>query len=275
MTRVDCRQLAPRITDLAGNHARSVRAITDAVSAGADVVVLPELATSGYVFASKDEARSAAITTENPILQDWQKAAGHAIVVGGFCERAGNALYNSAAVLDRSGLLAVYRKTHLWGSEKAVFTPGHEPPPVVPTRAGRIGVLICYDLEFPEMTRVLALRGAELIVAPVNWPLVDRPRGEHPPEVVIAMAAARTNRVPIACCDRTGTERGQEWTEGSCVIDESGWVRASAGNAASASIDLDLTRARTKRIGEHNDVFADRRPEFYRTVADETRPAQP
>lgn len=265
MTRIICVQLAPRIADLAGNHARSVAAIRDAVRAGADVVVLPELATSGYVFASRDEACSVAITAEHALFRDWQAAAGGAVVVGGFCERAGDRLYNSAALVDGSGLRTLYRKTHLWDREKLIFEPGDEPPPVVSTALGRIGVLICYDLEFPEMTRALALRGAELLAVPVNWPLLARPDGERPPEVIAAMAAARTNRIAIACCDRSGVERGQRWTEGTCVIDEDGWVRASAASDSQtlASADLDLAATRSKRISERNDVFADRRPPLY------------
>ena len=91
---------------------------------------------------------------------------------------------------------------------------------------GRVGVAICYDLEFPEVTRHLALRGADLVAVPTNWPLVPRPDGEHPPEVVIAMAAARVNRVAIACCDRTGTERGVQWTAGATIVGVDGWVLA-------------------------------------------------
>ena len=109
----------------------------------------------------------------------------------------------------------------------------------------RIGVAICYDLEFPEVTRRLALAGAELIAVPTNWPLVDRPPGERPPEVVIAMAAARVNRVAIACCDRAGTERGQRWTEGPTIIAADGWPVADAGaGEGAATADVDLARPR-------------------------------
>lgn len=219
-TRIVCRQLAPRIASLRANHEFSVGAIRESVAAEADVVILPELVTSGYVFTSREEATSVAIDPAHPLLADWaaEAARGPSLVVGGFCELAADGLlYNSAAVVDGSGLLAVYRKTHLWDSKKLIFEPGTQAPPVVETRLGRIGVLIGYDLEFPELTRSLALRGADLIAVPINWPLVDRPPGERPPEVIIAMAAARTNRIFIACCDRTGSERGQEWTAGTAV----------------------------------------------------------
>jgi 5-aminopentanamidase len=279
VTRIACVQLAPQLLDLPANHALTVAAIRDAVRAGADVVVLPELATSGYVFASADEAAAVAIGPEHALLADWaaEAARGDAVVVGGFCERGDDGrLHNSAAIVDGSGVLGVYRKTHLWDREKLVFAPGDTPPRVYDTRAGRIGVLVCYDLEFPELTRLLALEGAELIAVPTNWPLMDRPAGERPAEVQIGMAAARVNRVFIACCDRTGTERGQAWTAGTSVIDESGWVVATPGEegAAGAAIaDVDLARARDKQLTSLCDALGDRRPELYGALA--ATPAAP
>ena len=269
MTRVACQQIAPRIADLDANRERSVRAIRDAVDAGAGIVVLPELVTSGYVFHSEEEARSVAITPEHPLFADWAREAarGPAVVIGGFAEIGEDErLYNSAAVVDGSGVRAVYRKTHLWDTEKDIFTPGADPPPVVETPAGRIGVLVCYDLEFPELTRALALRGADLLAVPTNWPIVDRPPGERPPEVIIAQAAARTNRVFVACCDRTGTERGQEWMAGTTLIDEMGWVLAAVDGEGSAAADMDLPRARVKTLTERADTLLDRRPELYGDV---------
>ncbi len=264
MIRVACAQLAPRIGDLPANRARTLEAIRDARRQGADLLVLPELASANRYPDDAAEARSVAITTRDPLLADWAEAAGTLTVVAGFCELGDDgALYNSATVLDGDGVRAVYRKTHLWDREKLVFTPGSAPPPVVDTRAGRLGVLICYDLEFPELTRSLAIRGAEVIVAPVNWPLVPRPPGERPPEVVIAMAAARTNRVFAAICDRTGTERGQRWTAGTTIIDESGWVIAESTADTLVVADIDPHRARDKSLSEYNDALADRRPELY------------
>lgn len=264
-TRIACCQLAPVIGDTSSNHRASVAAVREAVAAGATLVVLPELVTSGYVFDSAAEASTVAITPDHPVFADWAAAAGGGVVVGGFCERGpGGTLFNSAALVDRGGVRAVYRKTHLWDREKLVFTPGDACPPVVPTSAGRIGVLICYDLEFPELTRTLALAGADLIAAPTNWPLAPRPDGERAPEVLNAMNAARLNKVAVACCDRTGTERGVRWTEGTCIVDEQGWVVSAVGpGVGTAGAELDPRLARDKRISERNDLMADRRPELY------------
>ncbi|MGH2858182.1 MAG: nitrilase-related carbon-nitrogen hydrolase, partial [Solirubrobacteraceae bacterium] len=222
MTRVVCHQLAPRVGSFEHNREVSCNAIAAAVRERADVIVLPELASSGYVFQSAQEAAAVAIARDDPLLHEWAQAAAHgeAVVVAGFCERGADGhVYNSAVVLDGGRVLGVYRKTHLWDREKLWFAPGDEPPRVFETSAGRIGVLVCYDLEFPEMPRQLALAGAELIAVPTNWPLGDRPAGQGPPEVTIARAAARVNRVFVACCDRVGTERGQEWTGGTTIVD--------------------------------------------------------
>lgn len=268
MTTIVCQQVAPRIADLQANRRLSLSAIADAVSAGADVVVLPELVTSGYVFESAEEAAAVALTPEDVLFEQWAAEAGDAVVVGGFAERGDDGLvYNSAIVVDRSGVVGVYRKAHLWDREKLWFAPGSDPPRVFDTPAGRIGVLVCFDLEFPEMPRMLALAGAELICVPTNWPLGERPDGERPPEVTIAMAAARVNRVAIACCDRTGTERGQHWTAGTSIVDEQGWVLASQTGAGQARADVDLMRSHDKRYTELADVVADRRPDIYRAVA--------
>ena len=267
MTRIACVQLAPTLGDLEANRQLSVTAVRAAVAAGADVVVLPELVTSGYVFRTVEEAAAVAITPAHPLFGEWADAAAatSAVVVGGFAEQGTDGhLYNSAALVDPSGVRAVYRKTHLWDEEKTFFTPGPDLPPVVETRVGRIAVLICYDLEFPELTRAAALGGADLITVPTNWPLGPRPPHERAPEVTIAMAAARVNHVAIACCDRTGTERGQQWTEGTSIVDENGWVVSAVGaGTGTATADLDLTLSRDKGMTVLAHALDDRRPELY------------
>ena len=271
MTRIVCQQLSPRVGEFETNRTLSLNAIAAAVQERAGVIVLPELMTSGYVFQSAQEAASIAIGAGDPLLREWAAAAsrGDAIVIGGFCERGDDGkIYNSAAVVGGSGVIGVYRKVHLWDREKLWFTPGDAPPQVFDTPQGRIGVLVCYDLEFPEMTRTLALAGAELIAVPTNWPLVDRPAGERPPEVTIAMAAARVNRVTIACCDRVGTERGEEWTGGTSIVDENGWVVASQTERGSAKALIDLTKSHDKSLTRLADVLGDRRPELYGAVCE-------
>ncbi len=179
-TVVACCQVAPRVGDLAYNRTLSERAIRSAANQGAQIVVLPELVQSGYVFNHRSEALSLAEPTEGPTLRLWEALARelNIVVVGGFCERLqGDELANSAALIDAQGLRAVYRKAHLWDAEREIFSAGNAAPPVVETVHGRIGMLICYDLEFPEWVRLPALAGADLLCAPVNWP--DGPRPPH------------------------------------------------------------------------------------------------
>ena len=264
LLRVACCQVAPVVGDLTGNLVAAQHAVRATAARGASVIVLPELVTSGYCFESPQEARSVALTTDSDELAELADAAPESVLVLGYAELGGDGqLYNSAVVFDRGHLVAEYRKVHLWDREQLVFRSGSAPPPVCDTSAGRIGVLVCYDLEFPEMTRSIALRGAELLAVPTNWPWVDRPEGAEAPEVVIAMAAARVNRMAIACCDRSGTERGQAWTEASAVSGPDGWIRARVDSTGCAVADLDPADSRLKRISARNDVLADRRPDVY------------
>lgn len=265
MTRIACAQLAPRIGDVDANLAAAAAAITAAVSAGAEIVVLPELMTSGYMFDDADEARAAALSADARAFSAWTAAAGDAVVIGGFCELgADGRVYNSALVIDGGTVVAHYRKTHLWDREKLIFTPGSQRPPVLATRHGVIAVMVCYDLEFAELTRQVALQGAELIAVPVNWPVMPTPAGERSGEVITAMSTARTNRVAVAVCDRTGAERGQQWAQASVIIDADGWVAASAGPGPGVAVaEVDLAATHDKKITEYVDLFADRRTDLY------------
>jgi 5-aminopentanamidase len=275
VTRVCCQQLDPVVGDLDGNRKRALAAIAEGVELGAEVIVLPELVTSGYMFESADEAASLAIAPDHEILGEWADAARrHGVVIaGGFAERGDDGLtYNSAAVVDPAGLRAVYRKLHLWDREKLWFAPGEHAPPVIETTVGKLSVVVCYDVEFPELTRMVALAGTQLLLVPTNWPLGPRPDGERPAEVVIAMAAARGNRMAVACADRAGVERAQPWTGCSTIIGADGWVAAEKAGADALTLgpvtaDLDLGLALDKRYTDLADAFADRRPALYATLA--------
>jgi predicted amidohydrolase len=268
--RVACLQIAPVVGDVEGNRRLARAAIGEAVDAGARLVILPELATSGYVFESSDEACACAEPAAGASLAAWSEEAarGDAVVVGGFCELGEDGhLYNSAAVVDGGGVLGVYRKIHLWDRERLFFEPGRECAPVLETPVGRVGVGVCYDLNFPEVARGLALAGADIVVLPSNLPRSPRPAGERPIEVTLAMATAHLNHVFVALCDRCGPERGVEWVGGSVVCDEWGWLLAGPPPDFGRGLvlaDCDFARARDKAWNERNDVFGDRRPDLYR-----------
>jgi len=269
---VACCQLAPQFGDIAANRDQAAAAVADAATHGAEVVVLPELMSSGYVFESQREARALAERPDGPTVTAWtQLAAEHnVVIVGGFCEAADMQVFNSAVLVDRSGLRCVYRKAHLWDAEPQWFAAGAAPPPVVVTQYGRIAVMICYDLEFPEWVRLPALDGAQLLCAPTNWPAYPRPDGERPSEVVRVQADAAVNRIFIAACDRVGAERGVEWVGGSVIVDADGWPLAGGSAStlpATLLAECDLDAALDKAASPNNDVLGDRRPELYERLA--------
>jgi predicted amidohydrolase len=272
VTHTACAQLAPVFGDVDANRARAAEAVESAAQAGADLVVLPELCTTGYAFADESEARELAEPADGPTLAEWRAlAAGHRVViVGGFCELdTKGATRNSALIVDPDGSSRVYRKTHLWDREQLTFVAGTEPPPVIDTSAGRVGVAICYDAFFPEVMRSLALAGAAVIAVPMNSPIVDAPTEPLAVEVVLALAAAHVNRVFVAQADRAGTERGIRWANASVICDPDGLLLAGpVTGPALLSAACDLERARDKALGARNDVLADRRPHLYAITKD-------
>jgi 5-aminopentanamidase len=224
-------------------------------------VVLPELCLSGYAFRDREEAAEAAVGRDSAVLGGWG-AVGPA-VVGGFCELGeGGQLFNSAAVVDGSGVRAVYRKAHLWARESEVFAAGTEPPPVVELRLGRVAAMVCYDLFFPEWARLAALAGAELLCVPANWPAEPRPPGERPMQIARAMVAAEANGLFVATCDRCGAERGEEWMGASAIAGPDGWPLATAPGPVPTTVaaDVDLEAA---RAAPPPGWRTDRRPELY------------
>src|SRR6202522_749411 len=200
-------QLALTVGEPDANREAARAAIAEAALAGARLVVLPELSDSGYLLADAGEARSlASPAAASATRTGWRsQASTHDLTIaGGFCELGTDGkLYNSAAIVDASGTLAVYRKVHLWDAEKEIFTPGDSAPPVVELPFGKVGLMICYDLEFPEWVRLAALSGADLIAAPVSWAAAGSPMppGERSGEVVAVQAAAAANGVFIAVAD--------------------------------------------------------------------------
>lgn len=271
MTNVACCQLPIVVGDQAGNRRRARAAVTAAAGAGARIVVLPELADSGYVFHDRAEAARYAEPADGATVREWTRLAGELdiVIVGGICELdPAEHVRNSAVIVDAGGLRAVYRKVHLWDREKLVFTPGDEPPPVVATEHGRISVLICYDVEFPEWVRRVALEGADLLCVPTNWPRFPRPPGERPMEAVRVQAAASANRIFVAACDRVGPERGVDWVGASIIVDPDGWPLAGPATGATGTLyaTCELDKARDKALTDLADIHADRRPDLYAPI---------
>jgi predicted amidohydrolase len=268
---VACVQFEPVIGDVAGNLAAMEERIRAARAGGAIVIVLPELADSGYVFNDLEEvSRLASRIPEGKSAQHLislaQELGIH--IVSGLAERDGENFYNSAILCGPEGYIGKFRKLHLWNREKLFFKPGDLGLPVFDTAIGKIGMAICYDGWFPEIFRQMTLRGAELICIPTNWvPMPGQDRTMEPMANILHKAAAHSNAVYIACADRIGVERGQPFIGASLIVGPTG--RPIAGPASydseeilSATISLsDLKTSRT--LSERNDVIADRRPDVY------------
>ncbi len=264
-------QMAPRVGHTAANVERSVRLIEEAAAQGASIVVLPELANSGYVFASRAEAFSLAEPVpDGPSTQAWAEVAQRCKVhvVAGIAERAGDCLYNAAVVLGPNGWLGTYRKLHLWGDEHLFFESGDKGLPVFHTELGRLGVLICYDGWFPETYRLLAMQGVDIVCMPTNWvPMPEQPADRPAMATTLAMANAHSNGLNIVCANRVGTERGQPFVGQSLIVGAQGWPLAGpashdAEEILYARINLKASR-RARHLNAFNDVLRDRRDDIY------------
>ena len=191
------------------NRERSIAAAESAFAKAADVVVLPELIVPGY-GTDATRMRDGAEAVDGPTVTAWSElAARHdGFVAGGLCERDGERLFNAAVLVGPDGLLLHYRKLHLFGHEKGPFTPGDLGLPVADTPVGRIGLCVCYDLRFVETARILALRGAELILVPTAWVTgFDKVRWDEDgmaPQAHGALLQANLNQVYIACASQAG-----------------------------------------------------------------------
>jgi predicted amidohydrolase len=270
--RIACARLAPVLGDVERNRRMTLDAIERAAADGAGLVVLPELCSSGYVFADRDQAAAAAEPADGPTVTAWAEAAARLgiVVAGGFAEVSGGDLYNSAALVDAAGVRAVYHKLHLWDREQLVFSAGDAPPPLVSTAAGRIGLGICYDLLFPELTRPLAVAGADVLVFPTASPLLGAAEGPWPMEVAVAATTAYVNRVFVAVADRCGAEPRSR--VGGRQRDRRS-RRTAAGGAARGrrrpghgGRGLPPGRGPRQALGERNDVLGDRRGDVLGSV---------
>ncbi|HEY2956011.1 MAG TPA: nitrilase-related carbon-nitrogen hydrolase [Candidatus Eisenbacteria bacterium] len=254
-------QGAPRFGRVEENLERGL-----ALAAGveADLVVLPELWSSGYVFSSHAEVESLAEDAERgPTARALHAAArrGRRHLVAGFPERHRGRFYNSALLVGPAGVKAVYRKLHLFEREQEWFSPGNLPLAVHRVGPARVGLLICFDWRFPETARSLALRGADVIAHPSN--LVFRN----------AQAAMLTrsieNRIYTVTANRTGVESRPggrvPFTGRSQIVDPDGRIVARAGvrETVARAAEADLARARDKSLTPRTHLFRSRRPRYY------------
>jgi predicted amidohydrolase len=271
MTRIACIQMEPNVGALDANVAKTLERLSAAHDNGAKIAVLPELCNSGYVFESREEAFSLAEPVpDGPTTRAWMGAAADygMIVVAGIAERAGKRLFNSAVAIGPDGYIDTYRKNHLWAAENLYFEPGDFGVPVWHTAYGRIAAAICYDGWFPEIIRMAAVQGADLLCIPTNWvPMPEQPDNLPVMANILAMSAAHSNSLFIAAADRVGIERNQPFLGRSIIVGYTGWPIAGPASAVDEDIiyaDIDLSDARRKRVlNEFNQPLRDRRIDLY------------
>lgn len=256
-------QTSPRFGAVAENLAEARALLGDEKP---DLLVLPELCSTGYVFRDRAEALALGETYPDGPTVRWAletSAATGGVVVAGYVERAGARVYNAACVAAAGAPLLSYRKVHLFGFERECFDPGEGPFSVVEHRGLRVGVMICFDWRFPEAARTLALAGADVLAHPSNLVL---------PHCQAAMVTrCLENGVFAVTANRVGAEHRPPrppvaFTGSSVIVGRDGatLARACADRSERLLVRADTDLARSKRIGSGNDLFAERRPDTYR-----------
>jgi predicted amidohydrolase len=230
--RIAAMQMVARKGDVAANLAMIADAAAEAAKRGAALLVALELATTAY--GSGDRIRSLAEPADGAqvnALADMARQNNIALVAG-FAERAGDLVYNSAALVTPEGGREVFRKCHLYGDyERKLFTPGDRPPRIFELGGLKLGILICYDVEFPEAVRHLACAGADLIAVPTAQP--DTPDAPFIAERVLQVRSFE-NSIAIVYADHAGGDERFTYAgrSGITLPDGSDAARAPASGPA-------------------------------------------
>ena len=261
--KISALQFAPRLLDKEYNLKKMKQLL---IGLKTDLVVLPELCNSGYVFANKEEVFSVAEEAgkgETYFALSEIASCNNCNIVYGYPELDGNNLFNSCILIMPDGRFYNYRKTHLFNREKLFFSPGDTGFQVFNILNGvKIGMMICFDWQFPEAARTLALLGAQIICHPANLVL---------PWCQQAMKTrCLENRVFAVTANRIGTELNAgetvSFTGQSQILNTKGEVLSSLSVSEERTITVEINpeEANDKAVTERNDAFKDRRPEFYK-----------
>lgn len=260
-----------------GDTGRNVDVCSDAIRRaardGAELVVLPECAVTGYMFSDAQSARLSACSLVGPEVRQLVAAAAErgTVVVVGMLEADGEDLFNTALLLGPKGVIGRYRKAHIpaLGADSFVRR-GQTVDAVWDASIARVGLAICYDIRFPESARALALAGAEIIAQPANI-------GVGGPEITLdhfAPVRAAENSVFLAIANRCDEENGTKFCGKSRILGHDGAVLAEAGGSPeviTAEVDLRLARVKGREIISeentiHVELFGDRRPDLYQSI---------
>lgn len=260
-------QFAPRYLQPAANRAHVAALVADV---SADVLVLPELFTSGYFFQSTTDVDTVAEPVPDGATCTWlaeqAQTTGTTFVAGLAEQGPEGSVFNSAVIVPPDSPITCYRKIHLYNEEKLHFAPGRKPPPVVDLTARdgtpyRLGLMICFDWFYPEVARSLALRGADVIAHPSNLVRKNCPRAMP--------IRALENRVFAVTANRYGSESNGDTTltfigqSQACAPDGELLYRAPRVGEDVTVVAVDPAAARSKRVTAHNDLWQDRAPAVY------------
>lgn len=258
-------QYEPRIQGKRENVTHQLQKTVEAARKGAKLVVLPEMNQVGYCYFNREEIRPYVEPVPGPTTEKYAEVARryetHIVVGLAEVEPDTNNYYNSQALLGPDGLVGKYRKVHSYISEPKWAKDGDLGFPVYGTEIGNLGMLICMDQHYFESSRILALRGADVVCFSTNW--LDE-KGPAP----VWITRSFENGVYAVCADRWGLERNTQFTGGSCILNPDGSIQSwrDAGNGiVYGEIDLDKAKNKKFPFGD-DDRLRGRRPEEYMRV---------
>lgn len=262
--RVAAIQFNPRQGEKEENTERLLQLVEDAARAGARLIVLPEMATTGYCWTSRSEIAPYVEPVPGPSTQRFQELAARysCYIALGLPELdpGSGVYYNSLALIGPEGVIGTYRKVHSYIAEPRWARDGDLGFPVWETPLGRLGAAICMDAMYFESTRLLALHGADVILFPTNWLNERCPSSWW-------MTRALENGVYLIAANRSDVERGAEFSGGSCIINPDGTIQAALDDGEGIVYgEIELARARTKAWSQDEalgDRLADRQPALY------------
>jgi predicted amidohydrolase len=254
-------QFAPQLGGLQNNLNKVAELLEKAASA--DFVILPELANSGYNFTDRKHALALASTVEKSDFAEMLRERSqqqNQYIVSGFHEKEGNNLFNTSLFVSPNGKIGKYRKIHLFMNEKQIFSKGDLGLPVFQTDDFTMGMLVCFDYLFPEVWRVMALKGAEFIAHPSNL-VTNKAFKVVPAQAVI-------NRFYIFTTNRTGTERNLSFSGRTFAVNPEGDVISEASTEQEEILMTTFKPclAHNKMITPNNHVLYDRFPGEYHKV---------
>jgi len=260
--RVGFLQFQPVLCDVEENIDRISKMIEKSDSF--DLLVIPELANSGYVFVDKEELEQTAEAIPNGIfvnkLEEIAKEKD-GYLVSGICEKKGDLFFNSSVLIGPEGYISTYRKIHLFDREKLFFEPGNGPFDIFEIRGAKIGLLICFDWIFPEATRILAIQGMDLLAHSANLVLSYCQTA--------MLTRSIENQIFTITANRIGTETngdiGLYFTGYSQITSPSAerLVKAGKEEEVLKIVEIDIKEARNKWMSDRNNIFDDRRINLY------------